>query len=81
MDTSPEETVGPKAWLAIDESPGWFVLMDHATGFKKPRDILSEQDAYFVQSAVRSVFPRDTLKFVKAGNRKLLARKPVAPAE
>lgn len=68
--------VGPLAWRVIDSYPNWYVLLDHATGYRTPRLVLSDQDEFFLREAVKHEFPRDELKTVADGKQKLLVRKP-----
>lgn len=77
MAATTEETVGADAWREVADAPGWFVLLDHATGFRQPRALVSKQDEYFVKAAVRSLFKRDELRVIEAESKRYLTRRPI----
>ena len=70
----------PRAWQPVASGDGWLVLMEHGNGFKSPRLVLSDQDAYFLKETGRGLWPKDKFKVIEdeATKKKFFVRLPVA---
>lgn len=69
----------PKAWQSVaGQEGGWLVLMDRGDGYRSPRLVVSEQDAYFLKETARGLWPKDKFKVIEdeKTKRKFLVRLP-----